>query len=134
MFIEHANLLKKLRFPRILLTSRGWVLMLAKFYPLFFRCSPFFSVNQAASFPVRPTWHCFRAGCLVAFSTGLGMVLGVLKVFFRGCRPGLRYPLSRSVLADADRLFLPHLAAGGRVIDGVQVPLAASLARFRVCW
>ncbi|MCT0245525.1 MULTISPECIES: ABC transporter permease [unclassified Synechococcus] len=82
MFIEHANLLKKLRFPRICLPAVVVANALLNFTIIFSLFTVFLLIS--GSFPGSAYLALFPLlVLLVAFSTGLGMVLGVLNVFFR---------------------------------------------------
>lgn len=82
VFLEHANLLKKLSFPRICLpvvvlasASFNFVIILAIF--LFF-------LLVSGSWPGFPLLAFFVVLAVqIALATGLGIVLGVLNVFFR---------------------------------------------------
>jgi lipopolysaccharide transport system permease protein len=82
MFIENANLLKKLRFPRICLPAAMVASATVNFAIIFLIFTAFLWISgnnpgaaYIAMFPL--------ILLLIAFSTGLGMVLGVLNVFFR---------------------------------------------------
>jgi lipopolysaccharide transport system permease protein len=82
MFIENANLLKKLRFPRICLPAAVVASAVVNFAIVFLLFTVFLIVTgnspgiaYLALFPLLLL--------LVVFSTGLGMILGVLNVFFR---------------------------------------------------
>jgi lipopolysaccharide transport system permease protein len=82
MFIENANLLKKLRFPRICLPAVVVANALLNFTIIFSLFTVFLLISgncpgsaYLALFPLLLL--------LLVFSTGLGMVLGVLNVFFR---------------------------------------------------
>jgi lipopolysaccharide transport system permease protein len=82
MFIENANLLKKLRFPRICLPAVVVANALINFIIIFFLFTVF--LLMSGNFPGLPYLAMFPLlVLLVVFSTGLGMVLGVLNVFFR---------------------------------------------------
>jgi lipopolysaccharide transport system permease protein len=82
MFIENANLLKKLRFPRICLPAvvvanavLNFTIIFTLFTVFLLMSGNFPGLAYLAMFPLLVL--------LVAFSTGLGMILGVLNVFFR---------------------------------------------------
>ena len=82
MFIENANLLKKLRFPRICLPAVVTANALLNFAIVFSLFTAFLILS--GNFP----GYAFFAlipllTLLLLFSIGLGMVLGVLNVFFR---------------------------------------------------
>jgi lipopolysaccharide transport system permease protein len=82
MFIENANLLKKMRFPRICLPAVVVTNALLNFAIIFSLFTIFLLIS--GSFPGPAYLALFPLiGLLVAFSAGLGMVLGVLNVFFR---------------------------------------------------
>jgi len=118
MFIEHANFLKKLRFPRICLPGPWWLAnCFAKFYHLIFSLFTFFLLiswqfSCSPYLALFPLWFCW-----FAFLTGLGQWLaGECSTFsFSGdvARPsGINCHVL--VLADADRLFSHHLGRRGR--------------------
>ena len=82
MFIENANLLKKLRFPRICLPAVVVANALLNFTIVFTLFTAFLLIS--GNFPGPAYFALFPVlVLLLAFSTGLGMVLGVLNVFFR---------------------------------------------------
>jgi len=131
--------LKKLSISAALLTSRGGLLMLAKFYIIFFVVHRFFLFNQqqfSGSGLLGLFSRCWFL--LVAFWTGWALVLGVRNVFFPGssARPsGIKFVHVLLVLVDADRLFSHHLAAVDAVIDWRSIHWPAFIwPRFRVCW
>lgn len=82
MFLEHANLLKKLNFPRLCLPVTVVVNALLNFSIVFGLFVLFLLVS--GNFP---GWSMLAllplVLLLVGFSIGLGMTLGVLNVFFR---------------------------------------------------
>lgn len=81
-FLEHANLLKKLNFPRLCLPIIVVINALLNFSIIFFLFTLFLLVSN--NFPglvflaLLPVFF-----VLVIFSIGLGISLGVLNVFFR---------------------------------------------------
>ncbi len=82
VFLEHANLLKKLSFPRLCLpvivvasASLNFVIIFGLFTAFLFISGNFPGWVFLALFPV--------LAIQIAFAIGLGMVLGVLNVFFR---------------------------------------------------
>ncbi len=81
-FLEHANLLKKLSFPRLCLPVIVVINALLNFFIVFGLFSIFLVIS--GSFPglvylgLLPVF-----AILVAFAIGLGISLGVLNVFFR---------------------------------------------------
>jgi lipopolysaccharide transport system permease protein len=82
MFIENANLLKKLRFPRICLPAIVVSNALINFSIVFSLFTVFLLIS--GNFPGAASLALFPLLLLlVVFATGLGMVLGVLNVFFR---------------------------------------------------
>lgn len=82
MFIENANLLKKLRFPRICLPAVVVANALLNFTIIFSLFSGFLFIS--GNFPGLAYLAIFPLlALLVFFSTGLGLILGVLNVFFR---------------------------------------------------
>lgn len=82
MFIENANLLKKLRFPRICLPAVVVANATLNFGIIFSLFTGFLLIS--GNFPGQVYLALFPLLILlVMFSTGLGMVLGVLNVFFR---------------------------------------------------
>lgn len=82
MFLDNANLLKKLSFPRLCLPVTLVANALLNFAIVFGLFTLFLLLS--GSFP---GWAYLALlpllGLLVAFAAGLGMVLGVLNVFFR---------------------------------------------------
>ena len=82
MFIENANLLKKLRFPRACLPAIVATSAILNFVIIFALFTMFLIISGSfpgfSYFAVIPLM-----ALLVFFSIGLGMVLGVLNVFFR---------------------------------------------------
>jgi lipopolysaccharide transport system permease protein len=82
VFLEHANLLKKLSFPRICLPIVTVLNALLNFAIVFSLFSGFLAVT--GNFP---GWVYLALApvlaILIAFSIGLGVTLGVLNVFFR---------------------------------------------------
>lgn len=82
MFLEHANLLKKLSFPKLCLPVTVVVTGLLNFVIVFGLFMGFLLIT--GNFP---GWAFLALlpvlGLLVVFATGLGIVLGVLNVFFR---------------------------------------------------
>lgn len=82
MFIENANLLKKLRFPRICIPAVVVASALLNFVIVFglFTCFLIISGNfpGITYFALLPP-----LALLSLFSIGLGMILGILNVFFR---------------------------------------------------
>lgn len=82
MFLENANLLKKLTFPRLCLPVTVVATGLLNFSIVFGLFSVFLVVT--GNFPGLAYLALFPLlALLVMFATGLGMVLGVLNVFFR---------------------------------------------------
>ena len=82
MFIDNANLLKKLRFPRICLPAVVIANALVNFAIIFLLFTIFLIVS--GNFPGLAFFSYFPLlFLLIAFSTGMGMVLGVINVFFR---------------------------------------------------
>ena len=82
MFIDNANLIKKLRFPRVCLPALVVSSALLNFFIIFSIFTLFLMVVGA--FPGLVYLSLLPVvSLLVAFSTGLGMILGVLNVFFR---------------------------------------------------
>lgn len=82
MFIENANLLKKLRFPRICLPAAVVANALLNFTIIFSLFTGFLLIS--GNFPGAAYLALFPLlVLLVFFSAGLGMALGVLNVFFR---------------------------------------------------
>lgn len=82
MFLENANLLKKISFPRLCLPLAVVATGLLNFSIIFGLFTAFLLVTGnfpgAAFVALLPL-----VALLVAFAAGLGMVLGVLNVFFR---------------------------------------------------
>lgn len=82
VFIENANLLKKLSFPRICLPVVVVANALLNFAIIFGLFSAFLLIT--GNFPGLPFLAIFPLiALLIAFSIGLGITLGVLNVFFR---------------------------------------------------
>lgn len=82
MFLENANLLKKLTFPRLCLPVTVVATGLLNFSIVFGLFSVFLVVT--GNFPGLAYLALLPLlALLVMFATGLGMVLGVLNVFFR---------------------------------------------------
>lgn len=82
VFIEHANLIKKLQFPRICLPIIV-VLNACINFGIIFGLFTIFLI-ASGSFPGWVYLAVFPVLLLqIAFSIGLGMILGVLNVFFR---------------------------------------------------
>ena len=82
MFLEHANLLKKLSFPRLCLpvivvatAGLNFAIIFSLFTVFLILSGNFPGWSYLAILPV--------LGIQVVFAIGLGMVLGVLNVFFR---------------------------------------------------
>lgn len=81
-FLENANLLKKLSFPRLCLPVTVVANALLNFAIIFGLFTLFLLVT--GHFPGLPFLALLPAlGILVAFAIGLGITLGVLNVFFR---------------------------------------------------
>jgi len=81
-FLEHANLLKKLSFPRLCLPVIVVANALLNFAIVFGLFSIFLLIS--GSFPGLVYFALFPVlAILVAFAVGLGISLGVLNVFFR---------------------------------------------------
>ncbi|MDP2804933.1 MAG: ABC transporter permease [Gallionellaceae bacterium] len=81
-FIEHANLLKKLSFPRLCLPVIVVANAVLNFFIVFGLFSLFLLVS--GNFPGLVYLAIFPVlAILVAFAIGLGVTLGVLNVFFR---------------------------------------------------
>lgn len=82
MFLENANLLKKLNFPRLCLPVTAVTTALLNFSIIFGLFTAFLLIS--GNFP---GWAYLALlpllGILVMFAAGLGIVLGVLNVFFR---------------------------------------------------
>lgn len=82
VFIEHANLIKKLQFPRLCLPVIVVLNALVNFGIVFSLFTAFLLVTD--NFPGWVFFAIFPVLLLqIMFSIGLGMVLGVLNVFFR---------------------------------------------------
>lgn len=82
MFLENANMIKKLNFPRICLPVIVITSSLLQFSIIFGLFSLFLILSD--NFPWRVYWAIFPLlALLISFATGLGVVLGVLNVFFR---------------------------------------------------
>ena len=81
-FLENANLLKKLSFPRLCLPVTVVVNAALNFVIIFGLFSGFLVLS--GNFPGWPFFAMFPLlAILVAFAIGLGITLGVLNVFFR---------------------------------------------------
>ncbi len=81
-FLENANLLKKLSFPRLCLPVTVVVNAAINFVIIFGLFSGFLVLS--GNFPGWPFFAMLPLlGILVAFAIGLGITLGVLNVFFR---------------------------------------------------
>lgn len=81
-FLEHANLLKKLSFPRLCLPVTVVANALLSFFIVFGLFSIFMLIS--GNFPGLVYLALFPLlAILVAFAIGLGISLGVLNVFFR---------------------------------------------------
>ncbi len=82
MFLDNANLLKKLNFPRLCLPVTAVTTALLNFSIIFGLFTAFLLIS--GNFP---GWAYLALlpllGILVMFAAGLGIVLGVLNVFFR---------------------------------------------------
>jgi len=82
MFIDNANLLKKLSFPRIALPVIVVLNACINFAIIFGLFSAFLIVS--GNFPGWPFLALLPVLCVqILFALGLGMVIGVLNVFFR---------------------------------------------------
>ncbi|MNE43448.1 Teichoic acid translocation permease protein TagG [compost metagenome] len=82
VFLENANLLKKLSFPRLCLPVVVVANALLNFAIIFGLFSVFLLIT--GNFPGLPFLAIFPLiALLITFSIGLGMTLGVLNVFFR---------------------------------------------------
>ncbi|MQA39874.1 ABC transporter permease [Rugamonas aquatica] len=82
VFIDHANLIKKLQFPRICLPIIVVLNALVNFAIIFGLFTAFLLIS--GSFPGWVYFAVFPVLLLqIVFAIGLGMVLGVLNVFFR---------------------------------------------------
>lgn len=82
VFLDNANLLKKIRFPRLCLPVTVVATAGLNFFIIFSLFSVFLLVS--GTFPGLPYLAIFPLlGLLVLFSIGLGITLGVLNVFFR---------------------------------------------------
>ncbi len=82
VFLENANLIKKLQFPRICLPIIVVLNACVNFAIIFGLFTAFLFIS--GTFPGAVYWALFPVLLLqILFSVGLGMVLGVLNVFFR---------------------------------------------------
>ncbi|MBP1206778.1 lipopolysaccharide transport system permease protein [Duganella sp. 1411] len=82
VFIDHANLIKKMQFPRVCLPIIVVLNALVNFAIIFGLFTAFMALS--GTFPGWVYLAVFPVLALqVAFAIGLGMVLGVLNVFFR---------------------------------------------------
>lgn len=82
VFLENANLLKKLNFPRLCLPVTVVANAVVNFAIIFGLFTAFLVVS--GNFPGLPYIAVFPVlAILVAFAIGLGIMLGVLNVFFR---------------------------------------------------
>jgi lipopolysaccharide transport system permease protein len=82
VFLEHANLLKKLSFPRLCLPATIVVSAMLNFAIIFGLFTVFLIIS--GNFPGLPFVGLLPVLAIqVVFAIGLGMVLGVLNVFFR---------------------------------------------------
>jgi len=82
VFLEHANLLKKLQFPRICLPIIVVLNALVNFTIIFGLFTVFLALS--GTFPGMIYFAIFPVlAIMVLFAIGLGMILGVLNVFFR---------------------------------------------------
>ena len=82
MFLENANLIKKLQFPRICLPIIVVLNACTNFAIIFGLFTIFLLLS--GTFPGWIYWAIFPVLLLqILFSIGLGMILGVLNVFFR---------------------------------------------------
>jgi len=82
VFLEHANLLKKLSFPRLCLPVTVVATALLNFAIIFGLFTAF--LIMSGNFPGLPYIALIPVVAIqVAFAIGLGIVLGVLNVFFR---------------------------------------------------
>lgn len=82
VFLEHANLLKKLSFPRLCLPVTVVATALLNFAIIFALFTAFLIIS--GNFPGLPFIALVPVLAIqVLFAIGLGMVLGVLNVFFR---------------------------------------------------
>ncbi|MCQ4314777.1 ABC transporter permease [Stutzerimonas zhaodongensis] len=82
VFLEHANLLKKLSFPRLCLPVTVVATALLNFAIIFALFTVFLIIS--GNFPGLPFIALVPVLAIqVLFAIGLGMVLGVLNVFFR---------------------------------------------------
>lgn len=82
VFLEHANLIKKISFPRICLpmivvlnAGLNFAIIFSLFVMFLLISGSFPGITFAAMIPV--------LAVQIAFSIGLGMIVGVLNVFFR---------------------------------------------------
>lgn len=82
VFLEHANLLKKLSFPRLCLPITVVATAVLNFSIIFALFTAFLIIT--GHFPGLPFFGLVPVVLIqIAFAIGLGMVLGVLNVFFR---------------------------------------------------
>jgi lipopolysaccharide transport system permease protein len=82
VFLEHANLLKKLSFPRLCLPVTVVASAGLNFVIIFGLFTAFLIIS--GNFPGLPFFALIPVLAVqIAFAIGLGMVLGVLNVFFR---------------------------------------------------
>lgn len=82
VFLEHANLLKKLSFPRLCLPVTVIASAMVNFAIIFGLFTVFLVITD--NFPGLPYLALFPVLSIqIAFAIGLGIVLGVLNVFFR---------------------------------------------------
>lgn len=82
VFLEHANLLKKLSFPRLCLPITVVATAALNFSIIFALFAAFLVIT--GHFPGLPFFGIVPIVLIqIAFAIGLGMVLGVLNVFFR---------------------------------------------------
>lgn len=82
VFIDHANLLKKLSFPRMCLPVVIVFSSILNFAIVFSLFTGFLIIS--GNFPGGAYWAIFPLlGLLVLFSIGIGITVGVLNVFFR---------------------------------------------------
>lgn len=86
VFLEHANLIKKLNFPKICLPMIVILNSLVNFFIIFGLFLVFLALSQ--SLPgVSIIYTPFLVALLVVMASGLGVFLGVLNVFFRDVGP-----------------------------------------------
>jgi lipopolysaccharide transport system permease protein len=110
VFIDSANLLKKLSFPRLCLPAVIIGSALVNFAIIFGLFSVF--LIASGNFPGLPFLGLIPLlVILVIFSIGLGITVGVLNVFFR-MWANLWHSSHVLVLVDADRLFGHGASAG----------------------